>query len=43
VLAAGGAFLQVEQPDGEVLTVASPTQLLEPILALLSHAGLTTS
>jgi myo-inositol-1(or 4)-monophosphatase len=42
VLAAGGAFRQVEQPDGEVLTVASPTQLLEPILALLSDAGLTT-
>jgi fructose-1,6-bisphosphatase/inositol monophosphatase family enzyme len=41
VLAAGGAFLQIDQPDGEVLTVASPTQLVEPLLALLSDAGLT--
>jgi myo-inositol-1(or 4)-monophosphatase len=43
VLAAGGAFLQLEQPDGEVLTVASPLQLLEPLLALLDEAGLATS
>ena len=42
VLAAGGAFRQVEQPDGEVLTVASSTELLEPLLAALTDAGLTT-
>ena len=42
VLAAGGAFRQFEQPDGEVLTVASPIQLLEPLLRLLSEAGLET-
>jgi len=41
VLAAGGAFRQFEQPDGEVLTVASPLQLLEPLLGLLESAGLT--
>jgi fructose-1,6-bisphosphatase/inositol monophosphatase family enzyme len=42
VLAAGGAFRQVEQPDGEVLTLACSTALLEPLLGALNDAGLTT-
>jgi hypothetical protein len=34
-------FRQIDQPDGEVLTVAVPTQLLEPLLGVLGDAGLT--
>ena len=41
VEAAGAVFRQIDQPDGEVLTVAVPTQLLEPLLGLLGDAGLT--
>jgi myo-inositol-1(or 4)-monophosphatase len=41
VEAAGAVFRQIDQPDGEVLTVAVPTQLLEPLLRLLGDAGLT--
>ena len=43
VTAAGGALHLVEQPDGSILTVAAPHQLVEPLLALLSEAGLATS
>jgi myo-inositol-1(or 4)-monophosphatase len=43
VEAAGAVFRQVEQPDGERLTVASPVGLLEPLLGLLGDAGLTVS
>jgi myo-inositol-1(or 4)-monophosphatase len=43
VEAAGAAFRQVDQPDGERLTVASPIGLLEPLLGLLGDAGLTVS
>ena len=38
---AGAVFRQIDQPDGEVLTVAVPTQLLEPLLGVLGDAGLT--
>ena len=41
VQAAGAVFRQIDQPDGEVLTVAVPTQLLEPVLGLLGDAGLS--
>jgi myo-inositol-1(or 4)-monophosphatase len=41
VTAAGAVFRQIEQPDGEVLTVAVPTQLLEPALGVLGDAGLS--
>ena len=41
VEAAGAVFRQIDQPDGEVLTVAVPTQLLEPLLGILGDAGLT--
>lgn len=41
VEAAGAVFRQIDQPDGEVLTVAVPTQLLGPLLGLLGDAGLT--
>jgi myo-inositol-1(or 4)-monophosphatase len=40
VEAAGAVFRQIDQPDGEVLTVAVPRQLLEPLLGLLGEAGL---
>ena len=40
VEAAGGIFRQFEQPDGEVLTVATPAQLAGELLAMLSDAGL---
>ncbi|MGA9159914.1 MAG: inositol monophosphatase family protein [Actinomycetota bacterium] len=40
VEAAGGEFRQIDQPDGEVLTVAAPMRLLEPLLGLLGDAGL---
>ena len=39
--AAGAVFRQIDQPDGEVLTVAVPKQLLEPLLGVLGDAGLT--
>ena len=41
VEAAGAVFRQIDQPDGEVLTVASPVPLLEPLLDLLDDVGLT--
>jgi myo-inositol-1(or 4)-monophosphatase len=41
VEAAGAVFRQIDQPDGEVLTVAVPRQLLEPLLGVLGDAGLT--
>jgi myo-inositol-1(or 4)-monophosphatase len=41
VPAAGAVFRQIDQPDGEVLTVAVPAQLLEPLLGVLSGAGLS--
>jgi myo-inositol-1(or 4)-monophosphatase len=41
VVSAGAMFRQIDQPDGEVLTVAVPTQLVEPLLGLLGDAGLT--
>ena len=41
VVAAGAVFRQIDQPDGEVLTVAVPTPLLEPLLGVLGDAGLT--
>ena len=41
VEAAGAVFRQIDQPDGEVLTVAVPTQLVDPLLGLLGDAGLT--
>lgn len=40
VEAAGAVFRQIDQPDGEILTVAVPRQLLEPLLGLLGEAGL---
>ena len=43
VEAAGAEFRRFAQPDGEVLTVAVPVQLLEPLLALLAGAGLAVS
>ena len=43
VEAAGGVFRQIDQPDGERLTVASPAGLLEPLLGLLGDAGLKVS
>lgn len=41
VEAAGAVFRQIDQPDGEVLTVAVPTQLFESLLGVLGDAGLT--
>jgi myo-inositol-1(or 4)-monophosphatase len=40
VEAAGADFRQIAQPDGEVLTVASPVPLLEPLWELLGDVGL---
>jgi myo-inositol-1(or 4)-monophosphatase len=40
VESAGAEFRQIDQPDGEVLTVASPRPLLQPLLGLLGDAGL---
>lgn len=40
VAAAGGELRLIAQPDGSVLTVAAPTQLLGSLLALLEQAGL---
>jgi len=40
VEAAGAVFRQIDQPDGERLTVASPAGLLGPLLGLLGDAGL---
>jgi hypothetical protein len=37
----GAVFRQIDQPDGEMLTVAVPTRLLEPLLEILGDAGLT--
>ena len=42
VIAAGGELRLIEQPDGATLTVASPPQLLGPLLSLLGDAGLST-
>jgi myo-inositol-1(or 4)-monophosphatase len=43
VEAAGAVFRQIDQPDGQVLTVASPVPLLEPLLGLLEDVGLTVA
>lgn len=43
VEASGAAFRRYAQSDAEILTVAAPTQLLEPLLALLGDAGLEVS
>ena len=40
VESAGAVFREIDQPDGEVLTVASPVPLLEPLLGLLGTDGL---
>jgi myo-inositol-1(or 4)-monophosphatase len=42
VEAAGGIVLTFPQPQGKDLVVASPPQLVEPLLALLADAGLET-
>jgi myo-inositol-1(or 4)-monophosphatase len=42
VESAGGVVRTIPQPEGGELTVAAPTQLLEPLLGLLSEAGLLT-
>lgn len=42
VEAAGGLLRRIQQPDGAILTVAAPAQLLEPLLDLLGEAGLRT-
>jgi myo-inositol-1(or 4)-monophosphatase len=42
VTAAGGELRLIQQPDGSTLTVAAPQQLIEPLLGLLSEAGLAT-
>jgi myo-inositol-1(or 4)-monophosphatase len=42
VEAAGGVVRTFPQPEGDELAVASPPQLLEPLLALLAEAGLRT-
>ncbi len=43
VEAAGGVVRTIAQPGGGELVVASPPQLLEPLLELLAEAGLRTS
>ena len=43
VEAAGGLVRTFAQPNGEELVVASPPQLLEPLLELLAEGGLRTS
>ncbi len=43
VEAAGARFRRFAQPNGEVLTVAAPVRLLEPLLALLEQAGLSVT
>ena len=43
VEAAGGVLRKIPQPEGDELVVASPRQLLEPLLELLAEAGLRTS
>ena len=40
VEAAGGVVRTILQPEGDELVVASPRQLLDPLLALLGEAGL---
>ena len=40
VEAAGAIFRRFPQPNGDMLTVASPAGLLEPLLGLLRSAGL---
>lgn len=42
VESAGGVVRAITQPGGGELTVAAPTQLLGPLLGLLSEAGLST-
>jgi myo-inositol-1(or 4)-monophosphatase len=42
VESAGGVVKTIPQPEGGVLTVAAPTQLLDALLGLLSEAGLST-
>jgi myo-inositol-1(or 4)-monophosphatase len=41
VESAGAIFRQYSQPNGDMLTVASPAGLLEPLLGLLRSAGMT--
>jgi myo-inositol-1(or 4)-monophosphatase len=41
IQAAGGEVRRIRQPDASLLTVASPHQLLGPLLELLGDAGLT--
>ncbi len=41
VEAAGAIVRTIPQPDGDELVVASPRQLLDPLLALLAEAGLS--
>jgi len=43
VEAAEAVFRQIDQPDGHVLTVASPVPLLEPLFGLLEDVGLTVA
>jgi len=43
VEAAGGIVRTIPQPEGKDLAIATPAQLLEPILELLARAGLATS
>lgn len=40
VLASGSIFRRFDQPDGEVLSVAAPEPLFEPLVELLRQAGL---
>jgi myo-inositol-1(or 4)-monophosphatase len=42
VEAAGGVVVTVPQPEGKELAIASPPQLLDPLLELLARAGLAT-
>ena len=43
VEAAGGIVRTIPQPEGAELVIASPPQLLDPLLGLLADAGLRTS
>lgn len=43
VEAAGGVVRTIPQLDGDELVIASPPQLLDPLLALLAEAGLRTA
>jgi myo-inositol-1(or 4)-monophosphatase len=43
VRAAGGICRSIPQPSGARLVISAPTQLFEPLAALLADAGLTTT